>query len=80
MLDEKSDSDIGVLSVKKPGCLGSGSKISLLSIRTTSDMLGLSSGCGWTHNNPICIARNTSDGLHDSMIASGTNSRNLFSL
>lgn len=69
-----------VLRVKKSGCLGWGSSISLLSIKTTTDMLGLSSGYGWTHNNPIWIARNTSDGLHDSTIASSSSSQNLSSL
>lgn len=65
----------GILSVKNPGCLGSGSVISLHSISTTVGMLGLSSGCGCTHNNPICRTRRTSEGLHSSTISSATSSK-----
>lgn len=82
LLDEESDSSC-ILSVKNPGCLGSGSSISLLNIKTTNDMFGLSSGCGCTHNNPIWIALNTSDGLHDSKISltiSSTSFSSLYSL
>lgn len=49
------------LSVKKPGSLGCGSVISLLSIRTTFDILGLSSGLCCTHNRATWTDRNTSD-------------------
>lgn len=63
------------LSLKKPGCLGSRSNMSLLNIKTTTDMFGLSLGSCCTHNRPMCITLNTSEiSVHDSLTASSISS------
>ena len=50
-LDEESPPS-GVFPATKPGCLGLCNELSLLNIRTTDDMFGLSSGLCCTHNKP----------------------------
>ena len=50
--DEESESR-SLLSVEKPGWLGSGTSHLLLNMRDTTAMLGLSSGNGCTHNSAI---------------------------
>ena len=50
-----------ILPIENAGCLGFGmATVSLASITTTSDMLGLSLGSSWTHNKPICMHLSTS--------------------
>lgn len=53
------------LSLKNPGSFGRGNSMSLPSIITTADILGLSSGHRCTHNRPIWIDRNASRELHE---------------
>jgi hypothetical protein len=44
------------LSEYKPGLLGLGTNtLSPSNIKTTDDIVGLSSGCCWTHKRPIWI-------------------------
>jgi hypothetical protein len=45
----------------KPGSLVPGNKLSLTNIITTEDMLGLSSGCSWTHKRPTWMQCNISE-------------------
>jgi hypothetical protein len=52
---EEELASINFLSVKKPGSVGWGNVPSPLNIRTTVDMLGLSSGECCTHNRPTWI-------------------------
>lgn len=68
------------LPAKKPGCLGWGRATSLVSIITAEDMVGLSSGCSWTHKRPTWIDRATSDNLHEFLRQESTNSNHLSSL
>lgn len=57
----------GLLPKTKPGCLGSGiNAASLLNIKTTEDIAGLSSARSWTHMRPMCMHLSTSDCEHDS--------------
>lgn len=79
LLDEVSASK-RFLSVKNPGCLGHGNEPSLPNIRTTDDILGLSSGCCCTHNRPTWMDRNTSGGQHDSFEVESISSIDLSSL
>lgn len=44
----------------KAGCLGEGRVVSLLNIRTTADIVGLSTAPSCTHKSPICMHLNTS--------------------
>lgn len=59
--DEESVS-LRLLSVKNPGCFGSGSAaVSLSNIISTHDIIGRSSGRCWTHKRPTWIHLNASD-------------------
>lgn len=48
-------------------------QLSLLSMRNTSDIVGLSKALFWTHNNPILIKRDTCDTEHEPLKLSSTN-------
>ena len=55
-----------LLSMKKPGSLGSGNFApSLDNIRTTELIVGLSSEYFWTHNKPTWMHFNSSDSTHE---------------
>lgn len=73
LLDDDSCSKT-FLSVKKPGSFASGNGISLLSINTTFDMLGLSSGLCCTHSKPTWMQRIASDKMQESFKDSSINS------
>lgn len=64
LLDDESVSI--ALPKQKPGFLGCGIVgFSLLSIKTTDDMTGLSSACSWTHKGrPGCISVLHSSSMH----------------
>ena len=64
-------------SKKKPGCLGWGNALSLPSITTTEDMLGLSSGRCCMHKRLRWMQCNSSDIVHDSPKHSSSNSKGL---
>lgn len=54
---------------------GNGAVGSLLNMRTTSVIVGLSVGIVWTHKSPTSMHLTTLRGSHDSFIAGSTNSR-----
>jgi hypothetical protein len=63
----EDDSVSGFNPRQKPGFLGCGSDaVSLLSIKTTEDIVGLSSARSWTHKSPTCMHLNTSDSENES--------------
>lgn len=68
LLEEESvSSGFLFLSRQKPGFLGWGIvAVSLLNIRTTDDIVGLSSARSWTHKSPTCMHLNTSEGEYES--------------
>lgn len=56
----------GFLPRQNPGFMGCCIvAVSLLSIKTTEDIVGLSSARSCTHNNPTCMHLRTSDGEYD---------------
>jgi hypothetical protein len=57
LLDEEYSTGSDLFPTWKPGSLGSGNELSLLSIVTTEDMLGLSSGCCCTHKRLMWAQR-----------------------
>ena len=67
---------LGFLYRQNPGFLGCGidDAVSLFSIKTTVDIVGLSSARSWTHNNPTCTHRRTSDGENKLRIDASTSS------
>lgn len=65
LLEEESFS-AGFLPRQNPGFLGCGIvAFSLLSIKTTEDIVGLSSARSCTHNSPTCMHLRTSDGEYE---------------
>lgn len=80
-LPEDESVSTGRLPRQYPGCLGCGIDTkSLLNIKTTVDMLGLSSVCSWTHNRPTCMHLITSPAEYDSPAAESISSNPLPSL
>ena len=65
LLDDESASS-EFFPIRKPGSLGSDSKLSLPNIITTDDMLGLSSGCCCTHKRLTWMQRKISSRVQDS--------------
>ena len=77
---EEQSLSMGVLPMQKPGLLGCVSATpSLLSIRTTSVIVGLSSLPSCTHKRPICIHRNTLDIGYEHFTALSSSSKHLSS-
>jgi len=65
LLDVETSS-VAILPTENAGCLGFGmATVSLASITTTSDMVGLSLASSWTHNKPICMHLSTSLPMKD---------------
>lgn len=65
LLDEESVS-IGLLPRQNPGFFGCAIvAVSLLNIKTTEDIVGLSSALSCTHNNPTCMHLRTSDDKYE---------------
>lgn len=74
LLEDESVST-GFLPRQNPGFLGCCIvALSLLSIKTTEDMLGLSSACSCTHSRPTCIHLNASEAEHVSTNDESTSS------
>lgn len=76
LLDDESVS-IGMLPRQNPGFLGCAIvAVSLLNIKTTEDIVGLSSALSCTHNSPTCMHLRTSDGKYElSIIDESINSK-----
>lgn len=67
LLEDESVST-SFLPRQNPGFFGNGNvAVSLLNIKTTDDITGLSSACSWTHKRPTWMHLNTSYGAHDSL-------------
>lgn len=74
LLEDESVST-GFLPRQNPGFLGCCRvALSLLSIKTTDDMLGLSSACSWTHSRPTCMHLNASEAEYESPTTGSTSS------
>lgn len=74
LLEDESVS-AGFLPRQNPGVLGCCIvAVSLLSIKTTEDMLGLSSACSCTHSRPTCIHLNASEAEYESPTDESTSS------
>ena len=66
-LTEEESVSLGLLPRTKPGCLGCGiDAVSLLNIKTTEEIVGLSSARSWTHIRPTCMHLSTSDTEYES--------------
>lgn len=80
LLDDEELYSTTSLSWKKPGCFGRGNGSSELSVSTTFDMFGLSSGLCCKHNRPTWIDLIISCEFWVLVINSATSSKDLPSL